>query len=879
MDIGPRYEIVFLSELHDRIRNGHLQDGSGFFRIIGRLADYDIYTQIAKVQSCFHHQYPPNMPPTDDVPEEAPPPPPPTSTDTIDLISSESEAEQEDITMFTPLKKPTSNGSLVESNTTSSSTTPRHEGVIDLTSDVEDEVDEIVYTQPGEMSSWGTPEPPRSRGKSVRLSLDLKDKQHTEPRTMDQDRHSHLSIDKGKQRAEPRYRDQGLQAPRSTDLKGKQRKSENVDQDRQAQLSVDMDGEEHESQEDQTSQPPKVPKPPQTAPMVQLSVDTQLLGPRMYEPRSLFEFSGQVVFDPTLEDDSNCLSVGSEAGNERGPGRWVMLAKSARNMEGLDLYAYRESVLKIRELMPEYNTGNIDQWLAKHFHAQGQEAPVFERNHETAQFVRELMELNQAQDRAAQQTLNALEQCTAVYRDEDIKLTEVIQAFGITKDQLAPDTQASLSHLAELGMLLNLSDLTLPSFQQAFSLLRLDTLDPYTLLMHETQVALVDTHLARAEDELRELVQLRDTLARERDTVHDMEIRNKRRSVELMKREFQQKTQEEQNLVQVPGGGGDVEAQGLTVSQIKSQEAVVVGLQDQLDVQSKNLAAYKEIPPDYTLAMLKLNEANARLEQLSSEHEAMVQRLADDLLSIQDAVASKESEKSTTGKGMGYFNNMSQMNEPSTDAESSPQSSETQGVNFRNGQQHHRNRSSNHIDDCPGPASSPSEPSSSVPSYSLHRSRSPDSPPVRTGIHIGQDSEFLNNWGFTSSYEPTELLGHRSHVHHSHARDFHGFDEMDYQVMGGFRSASPKPVLHQEPEQEQTEEGALQPEETEQKPSQPQQLQIHDLRHQSSQGQLSRPQIQAFWAVRPRGVLATGVVAKTESLAELPPRSCGPLGE
>ncbi|KAF9316298.1 hypothetical protein BG003_002124 [Podila horticola] len=273
--------------------------------------------------------------------------------------------------------------------------------------------------------------------------------------------------------------------------------------------------------------------------------------------------------------------------------------------------------------------------MTKHFHAQNQEPPAFERTQETAQFLRELMELNQAQDKAAQETLNALEEFSALYRDEDAKLTEVIQAFGITKDQLTSDTQASLDHLAELGMLLNLSDLTLPSFQQAFSLLRLDTLQPHTLHAHETQEqtqARVDTHLARAEHELQELLQLRDTLARERGTVHDMEIRNKRRSVELMRREFQQKTEEEQIQQQaLGGGGGDVEAQGLTVSQIKAQEAVVVGLQDQLDVQTKNLAAYQEIPPDYTLAMLKLNEAKVRLGQLSAEHESLVQRLADDL--------------------------------------------------------------------------------------------------------------------------------------------------------------------------------------------------------------------------------------------------------
>ncbi|KAF9287162.1 hypothetical protein BGZ74_001159 [Mortierella antarctica] len=239
---------------------------------------------------------------------------------------------------------------------------------------------------------------------------------------------------------------------------------------------------------------------------------------------------------------------------------------------------------------------------------------------------------------------------------------------------------------------------------------------------------------------------------------------------------------------------------------------------------------------------------NTATEQESSQRAESPEHVVQGL-SIQESTASKEGDKSTTGKDMDYFNNMSP-HEPST--EESPPSSETQGVNLRNGQQHYRSHPSKHIDDSPGPASSPSEPSSSVPSYSLHRSRSgsrshlmlastPDSPPVRTGIHIGQDSELLNNRDFSFSYEPTELLGHRSHIHHSHSRDFHGFDEMeeDDQVMGGFRSASPKPVLHQEPEQDQTEEGAQRLEETEQKPPQPQQP-IHELRHQSSQGQLNR---------------------------------------
>lgn len=236
-------------------------------------------------------------------------------------------------------------------------------------------------------------------------------------------------------------------------------------------------------------------------------------------------------------------------------------------------------------------------------------------------------------------------------------------------------------------------------------------------------------------------------------------------------------------------------------------------------------------------------------EQGSSDIRRSTPELAVQTLSTQDTSASKESDKSMS-KDMDYFNNTNQQ-EALTETENTPSSS-TQGVNLRNGEQHHRNQSLKHTDDSPGPASSPSEPSSSVPSYS-HRSRSgsrshlmlastPDSPPVRTGIHIGQDSELLNNRDFSFSYEPTELLGHRTHhLHHSHSPDFHGFDEMeeDEEVMGGFRSASPKPVLHQETDQDQQNEDEA-PKSDQQEQPQPQQPQIQELRHQSSQGQLSR---------------------------------------
>jgi hypothetical protein len=69
------------------------------------------------------------------------------------------------------------------------------------------------------------------------------------------------------------------------------------------------------------------------APKVILRIDTQLLGSWRYEPRALFEFMGEVMYEN---------------------GRWIMQARTYRNMEGLDLYTFRHSVLLTRELVHTY---------------------------------------------------------------------------------------------------------------------------------------------------------------------------------------------------------------------------------------------------------------------------------------------------------------------------------------------------------------------------------------------------------------------------------------------------------------------------------------------------------------------------------------------
>ncbi|KAI8353597.1 hypothetical protein B0O80DRAFT_452562 [Mortierella sp. GBAus27b] len=68
-------------------------------------------------------------------------------------------------------------------------------------------------------------------------------------------------------------------------------------------------------------------------PRVTMRIDTQLLGSWKYELQALFQFMGEVLYEN---------------------GQWVLQARTYRNMDGLNLYAFRQSILMTRKLMEQY---------------------------------------------------------------------------------------------------------------------------------------------------------------------------------------------------------------------------------------------------------------------------------------------------------------------------------------------------------------------------------------------------------------------------------------------------------------------------------------------------------------------------------------------
>ncbi|KAG0308300.1 hypothetical protein BGZ98_008376 [Dissophora globulifera] len=249
MENVPEHDLVFLNELHDRLRrlDPRRTPNAGLYRVLGRLIEYDLERQIAKIESCFH-QHHTSSPRIAARPTVALKSGPPTSSlkrkrGSSNVFSSDGGANRggSSGTEGTLKREQTlvSTSSLVAAAETN--------GFIDLTSTT-DEDNSDDENRDGQLVD--------------RLSKSIAPVLH------------HVT---------------------------------NMSQNNAVRGLKAAGG-----------------------PKVILWIDTRMLDPWNYEFLALFHFMGEVVYES---------------------GHWILQARICRNMEGLDLYSYRQSILLTRELV------------------------------------------------------------------------------------------------------------------------------------------------------------------------------------------------------------------------------------------------------------------------------------------------------------------------------------------------------------------------------------------------------------------------------------------------------------------------------------------------------------------------------------------------
>ncbi|KAG0214894.1 hypothetical protein BGX33_001682 [Mortierella sp. NVP41] len=292
MDILPEHKLVFLNELHETLKrlDPRRVQNAGLFRILGKLVECDMDSQIVKVESCFHHEY------------------------TVEPIILPATARRR--------KRNKGTGALKHGYQRSSKPGPggrtRQDG--------------------GEESLKSAGDDPRGTrshtdNNSTTIDLTLDDDDDVEMHEQGQDVVAHSSSNDQNETHE----DSCVDLTVSTD--------DDEQDDDQGMVSSPSD---HEEEHIATVAAAVTNRPPRRAPKVVLWVDTQLLGSRLFEPNALFQFMGEVVY----YQSTATTTASDKDGGWRG-GHWVLQARTARLMDGLDLYSYRQAILLTRELVQQ----------------------------------------------------------------------------------------------------------------------------------------------------------------------------------------------------------------------------------------------------------------------------------------------------------------------------------------------------------------------------------------------------------------------------------------------------------------------------------------------------------------------------------------------
>ncbi|CAG8482605.1 2583_t:CDS:2 [Diversispora eburnea] len=121
----------------------------------------------------------------------------------------------------------------------------------------------------------------------------------------------------------------------------------------------------------------------------------------------------------------------------------------------------------------KWETVHIDTWLKKLY--KDKPVPLFERNPATANALHKISLLNQQQDAISeiilqQQKIHALE-----YRTEALRIKDILDTIGISKENLSKNGALALKSLSSLATIFGLKDVERSSYLSAIAQLTIDS--------------------------------------------------------------------------------------------------------------------------------------------------------------------------------------------------------------------------------------------------------------------------------------------------------------------------------------------------------------------------------------------------------------------
>ncbi|KAJ1965434.1 hypothetical protein GGI12_000771 [Dipsacomyces acuminosporus] len=267
----------------------------------------------------------------------------------------------------------------------------------------------------------------------------------------------------------------------------------------------------------------------------------------------------------------------------------------------------------------DWNT--LDSWL-RQLYAPSL-PPSVNHDTETQQKLSQLYAYSQTADHIKKVAEKVQQAAASEYESLAAQAVEILSSAGIAASSLPPSTSKALSDLSKIAADLNLPDMRIETFEQAVSH---DTMAGFKRQMEvdsaKQQISEVNQKIRQSQGRqkrLRQLLEERKASA----PIEEQKTREWIRNSEIIAQKTSEYKERRGELEAINQSIG-VRERGLEYAQVKELDMAVEELRKAVKDKQSAYDGYAALPPDISLAYLKLEEAKEQLEQLRIECENTV---------------------------------------------------------------------------------------------------------------------------------------------------------------------------------------------------------------------------------------------------------------
>lgn len=257
----------------------------------------------------------------------------------------------------------------------------------------------------------------------------------------------------------------------------------------------------------------------------------------------------------------------------------------------------------------------VRDWLEKIYC--NETIPQYEINERTLEILMKLKQRNEERDGEAQIVIKDYQEKTEEYHAEAERLSAILQIIGLSSTNLSQSGNVSLRALAMAALTLGIKDASITSYFQALTKLATDSLDVEEQRFHDQRT--ISKLFSRTKEALMKVETLKRSLEQMNEEAKTVgpEMNKKMRQSGFLQNKTKDYSKQMQELkIELEKNGVDptIYHQNLVklAEELENIQNKIVPLKSKLD-------SYRSLPPNISLARVKIEEMRRELATVEAE--------------------------------------------------------------------------------------------------------------------------------------------------------------------------------------------------------------------------------------------------------------------